>query len=192
MTISGHLGNNNLSPTLFQNKLTFWLCRVNLLSITSLEQTVSVPLCPKLQPSIKFNTQLQSIKTYSTTIRYILKYRIKLGNNKCFCISQHHIASLLDSKSTLNQRQGRCSCRVISLTLKLRVSIIKTHCRLFVSFFHWFFTFNFSYLESLIFHSPLFVTLFYFNIIKNFIKNNINNFQLHAIAITVRNENLCL
>ena len=84
MTISGQLGNNKLSPTLFQNKLTFWLCRVNLFSITSFEQTVSVLLCPKLQPSIKFNTQLQSITIYSTTIRYILKYRIKLGNNKCY------------------------------------------------------------------------------------------------------------
>ena len=84
MTISGQPGNNKLSPILFQNKLTFWLCRVNLFSITSFEQTVSVPLCPKLQPSIKSNTQLQSITIYSTTIRYILKYRVKLGNNKCY------------------------------------------------------------------------------------------------------------
>ena len=95
MTISGQLGNNNLSPTLFQNKLTFWLCRVNLFSITSFEQTVSVPLCPKLQPSIKFNTQLQSITIYSTTIRYILKYRIKLGNNKCYAF--HGITLFLRS-----------------------------------------------------------------------------------------------
>ena len=94
MTISGQLGNNKLSPTLFQNKLTFWLFRVNLLSITSFEQTVSVPLCPKLQPSIKFNTQLQSFTIYSTTIRYILKYRIKLGNNKCYAF--HGITCVLD------------------------------------------------------------------------------------------------
>ena len=164
MTISGQLGNNKLSPTLFQNKLTFWLCHVNLLSITSFEQTVSVPLCPKLQSSIIFNIQLQSVTIYSTTIRYILIYRIKLGNNK---FSQHHITSLLDSKSTLNQRQGRCSCRVISLKLKY---INCQHCRLFVSFFHWFVIFNFPYLESLIFHLSRFVTLFCFNIIKNFLK----------------------
>ena len=65
MTISGQLGNNKLSPTLFQNKLTFWLCRVNLLSITTFQQTVSVPLCSKLQPSIKFNTQLYNPLQYT-------------------------------------------------------------------------------------------------------------------------------
>ena len=45
---------------------------------------LSVFCCvPNYNHQIEFNTQLQPITIYSTTIRYILKYRIKLGNDKC-------------------------------------------------------------------------------------------------------------